>query len=339
MPAFVNPAVGFEPAEGANDALLNREFGFPARGLNFFGIEEDEGVVADPAFVAAGVFDFRRHAEGGADVADALVDLHVFGRAEIVDLRVVLGVAGGVLARDVEDGVYAVLDVEVALALGAVAQDAKVARMLEELLVKIENVAVRVALAEDGDEPENVGFVDLATFSVGGDQALAGDFAGTVERGLDREKISLRRGAVWGDEGFAVSGAGRGETDAFNAVGAHGFEDVESSNGVLLEVFAGMLPAVFDVGVGGEMEDEVGAFHGGGERRQVEIIAADEAKLRMLFGAVEKAFLAGGEIIPAGDGGAVREKTVGEIGANETGDTGDEDVIERHGKTWGKLNG
>ena len=53
----------------------------------------------------------------------------------------------------------------------------------------------------------------------------------------------------------------------------------------------------------------------------------------MLFGAVEEAFLAGGEVIPASDSGAVSEETVGEIGANETGDAGDEDVIERHVKT------
>ena len=58
----------------------------------------------------------------------------------------------------------------------------------------------------------------------------------------------------------------------------------------------------------------------------------------MLFGAVEEAFLAGGEVIPAGDGGAVGEETVGEIGANETGDAGDEDVIKRHEKL-GQLNG
>ncbi len=124
MPVFVNPAVSFEPAQSADDALLDREFSLPAGGLDFFRVEEDKRIVSDPAFVAAGVFYLRRHAEGGADVADALVDLHVFGRAEVVDLRVVLGVARGVLARDVEDGVDAVLDVKVALALGAVAEDA-----------------------------------------------------------------------------------------------------------------------------------------------------------------------------------------------------------------------
>ncbi len=266
MSIFVNPAVGLKPAEGADDTLLDREFGFPAGGLDFFSVEEDEGVVANPAFVAAGVFDLGRHAEGGADVADALVDLHVFGRAEVIDLCVVLGFARGVLARDVEDGVDAVLDVKVALALGAVAEDAEVAGVFEELFVKIEDVAVRVALAQDGDEAEDVGFVDLAALGVGGNEAFAGDFASAVQRGLNRKKVGLGRGTLGGDEGFAVSGAGGGETDALHAVGAHGFKNIEGGDGVLLEILTGVLPAVFDISVGGEMQDKVGALHGGGER-------------------------------------------------------------------------
>lgn len=327
MSVFVNPTVGFEPAEGSDDALFDGELGLPAGGLDFFRVEEDERVVADPAFVAAGVFDLRRHAEGGADVADALVYLHVFGRAEVVDLRVVFGVTRGVLARDVEDGVDAVLDVKVALALGAVTEDAEVAGVFEELFVKIKNVAVRVTFSEDGDEAEDVRFVDLAAFGVGGDEAFAGDFAGAVERGLNREKIGLGRGALGGDEGFAVGGASRGKSNSFHAVGAHGLKYVEGCDGILLEILAGVLPAVFDVGVGREVEDEVGALHSGGEGGQVEVVTADEAKLRVLFGAVEEAFLSGGEVIPASDSGAVSEETVGEIGANETGNAGDENMI------------
>src|ERR1043166_6925565 len=87
---FVDPAVALEPAQCANDALLDRELGRPASGLNFFRVEEDEGIVADPAAIAAGVIETRFQAERSADYADAVVDLHVFRRAEIVDLRVLL---------------------------------------------------------------------------------------------------------------------------------------------------------------------------------------------------------------------------------------------------------
>lgn len=95
------------------------------------------------------------------------------------------GVAGGVLARDVEQGLDAVLHVKVALALGAVAEDAEAVGVFDELLVEVEDVAVRIAFAEDRNEAEDVGFVDLAAFRVGAEQAFAGGLGGAVERGLN----------------------------------------------------------------------------------------------------------------------------------------------------------
>lgn len=69
----------------------------------------------------------------------------------------------------------------------------------------------------------------------------------------------------------------------------------------MFEIAARVLPAVLDVGVGGEMEHEVRAPHGGGEGGEVEVVAADEFEFRMLNRAVEEADLAGGEVVPAGD--------------------------------------
>ena len=163
------------------------------------GVEEDEGVVADPALVAAGIFKFRGQVQGLADGGDAVVDLHVFGGAEVVDLGVVLGVAGGVAARGVEEGLDAVLHVEVALALLAVAEDAEAVGVFDELFVEVEDVAVGVAFAEDGDEAEDVGFVDLAALGVGGEEAFAGGLGGAVEGGLDGEGVGLGGGALGGD--------------------------------------------------------------------------------------------------------------------------------------------
>ena len=96
-----------------------------------------------------------------------------------------LGVAGGVLARDVEESLNAILHVKVALALGAVTEDAEAVGVLDELLVEIEDVAVRVAFAEDRDEAEDVGFVDLAAFRIGAKQAFASGLVGAVELGLN----------------------------------------------------------------------------------------------------------------------------------------------------------
>jgi hypothetical protein len=52
-----------------------------------------------------------------------------------------------------EQGVDAILHIEVALALLAVAEDAQVIGVGDELLVKVEDVPVCVALAEDGGRP------------------------------------------------------------------------------------------------------------------------------------------------------------------------------------------
>jgi len=63
-----------------------------------------------------------------------------------------------------------------------------------KLFVEIEDVAVRVAFAEDGDEAEDVGFVDLAAFRIGAKEALTGGLGSAIEGGLDREEIGLGRG-------------------------------------------------------------------------------------------------------------------------------------------------
>jgi hypothetical protein len=77
--------------------------------------------------------------------------------------------------------------------------------------------------------------------------------------------------------------------------------------------FAGCSVPKLDVGVGGEMKHEVAARHGGGQRGQVEVVAAHEREAGIFPRAGEEAFLAGGEIIPADDGDAVRQQAVDEV--------------------------
>ena len=187
---------------------------------------------------------------------------------------------------------------------------------------------MRVALAEDGDEAEEVGLVELAALGVGGDQAFAGGLGGGVERGLDREGVGLGRRAVGRDQRLAVDGAGGREGNPAHTVRAHGLEDVEGRDGVLFEVLPRVVPAVLDVGVGGQVEDEVGALHRGGQRGQVEVVAADELEPRVRQSAVEEAELPGGKVVPAGDRDAVREEAVNEVGTDEAGGTGDEGVLQ-----------
>ena len=235
-----------------------------------------------------------------------------------------LGIACGVGARDVEQGVHAVLHVEVAFALFPVAEDPEPARVFYELLVEIEDMAVGVAFTKDGDEAEDVGLVDLAALGVGGEEGLAGDLARGIEGGLDREGRILGGGD---ERGLAVGGAGGGEGDALHAVGPHGLEDVEGGDCVLLEIFFRVRPAVLDVSVGGEMKDEVGARHRRGQRGQVKVVAAHQPECWVGQRRSEETFLAGGEIIPARDGDAVRQQAIDQGGPNETGGTGDKNVL------------
>jgi hypothetical protein len=86
----------------------------------------------------------------------------------------------------VEDRVDAVLHVEVALSLEPVAEDPQGIRVLDQLLVEIEDVAVGVALAEDRDEAEDVA-LEPESLAVGGDEALARDLGRAVKGRLNRE--------------------------------------------------------------------------------------------------------------------------------------------------------
>jgi len=97
-PTLVDPAVGFEPAKGADDALFDRELGLPAGGLDFFRIEEDEGIIANPTL------GYRRCIRASGVSPSALqmaatlsLTCTYSGGAEVVDLRVMFGVAGGML--------------------------------------------------------------------------------------------------------------------------------------------------------------------------------------------------------------------------------------------------
>src|SRR5687767_1358382 len=109
--------MSLEVLERADDARANREPGPPADGANLRGIEEDERIVADPAALAARVVDGRRGPKVPGDPANRLVDVAVLVGAEIVDVDLV----AGAFDRH-QDRVDAVLNVQIGLALPAVAQ-------------------------------------------------------------------------------------------------------------------------------------------------------------------------------------------------------------------------
>src|SRR5207249_3531016 len=144
-----------------------------------------------------------------------------------------------------EYAVDAVLNVEVGLPLQPVAEHIEVSRILPKFSKEIEDMAVRVAFAEDRDEPKDPGLLAVA-LAIGLDQSFAGELRGSVKGGLNRE------GRVLGcrdDAGFAIDRAGRGKRDPPHVLGAHCLEKIVRRNSVLLEISAGMLEAETNVGV------------------------------------------------------------------------------------------
>ena len=91
--------------------------------------------------------------------------------------------------------VEAIADIEVGFLLRAVAENFQLVGVGEQLFVKIKNVAVRVAFAENGDKPENVTLKSI-TLAVGVNQAFAGKLRRGVKRGLDGKRRDFRASGI-----------------------------------------------------------------------------------------------------------------------------------------------
>src|SRR5262245_39972452 len=112
--------------------------------MHLGGIEKNERAVSDPATVAARVPKARTQAQMRRDPTNRVVDLAVLGSPEVEDVALPVGE----LLQHGEDGVYAVVDVEVRLPLVAVAEHAELVRVHSQAFVEVKHMAVRVTLAE-----------------------------------------------------------------------------------------------------------------------------------------------------------------------------------------------
>src|SRR5579871_597807 len=309
-----DPAVVDQPVDGAFDRLADAELWFPAERPHAPRVEPDERIVADPALAAAGIAEPRSAAEPRRDPGDRIVDPAVFVGAEIVDAEPAL--------RPLQRRQHrrdAIADMKVRFALRAIAEDVQPGRVGEQAADKIENVTVAVALAEHADKAEDQAAQAVA-LAVGGDQPLAGQLRGAVERGLDR-----KRRILGGGDGrrLAVDRAGRGEAQGLDPGLAHRLKQVERRQRVLFEVAAGVLQPVPDIGVGGHVKDDVGAGDRRGEPLGVEQVALDQAEPGLLPRRFEKPGIAGRKIVVAGNRIAARQQPVDKVAGDEPGGAGD----------------
>ena len=148
-------------------------------------IEMDQGTVSGPTTPAAGVLDRRRDPQVGAHDGDRIGHHHGFVGAQVVDLKPsgTLGVRpdGG------QDRRGTIAHVQVRLLPAPVAENTQPGRISFQCAVEIEQVAVRVALAEDGDEAKH-DRGEAETVRVSTQHALSGQFLGARTKTSGPEK-------------------------------------------------------------------------------------------------------------------------------------------------------
>src|ERR1043166_351600 len=255
--SFEHPLIGLQPLESPDDAVANGQFWFPAGGLNLLGIQKNKRVVTDPTPVTSAVIEPQLQTQMRANPTDGVVDLAIFRRAQIVNGCAVQGGFSGLQPHDVQHGVEAVVHVEVRLPLAPVAQYLEVIRMGEQLFKKVEHVPMRIALAENRNESENVTLKTI-TLAVGANQRLARQLRGSIERSLDRKwRLFRSRNYLR----FPIDRTGRSKRNLLNPVGAHGFEDIESGERILLHILAGMLQSKTNIRIGREVENQITTRH------------------------------------------------------------------------------
>src|SRR6516165_1899793 len=162
-----DPFIGLKPIDGKFDRFTDAQSRQPAKSTNAARIEINEGNIADPAPFTAGIGEARGKTEPVGNPTGGVPDFAIFVGAEIEDVN------PGIGAFDCrQHGSNTISNVKIGFALQTVAENVQAGRILRELLHKIENVPMRVALAEDGNEAKNV-TAHSEAFSVGGDQTLA----------------------------------------------------------------------------------------------------------------------------------------------------------------------
>ena len=226
VPIVEQPFVADQEIDRAFDGLPDRPVRLPAGRTDLGGLQEDEGIVADPAAVAAAVGAF------GLDPSRAQIQPTESFTVQYVSTPR-LKMSNPLPVESADDRTAAVADLEVALALTAVAEDVQVVGMVGELRDEVDHVAVGVARAEDRHEPVH-GRRESEALGVRRDEPL-GRLRCAVQRGLAGERRILGSGDHLG---FPVHRTGRRERNR-GTHAAGGLEHIVCDDHVLVEVARG----------------------------------------------------------------------------------------------------
>ncbi|OQA27534.1 MAG: hypothetical protein BWY59_01065 [Verrucomicrobia bacterium ADurb.Bin345] len=233
---------------------------------------------------------------------------------------VALGLA---LLHQRESGQH-VVNVDVRLALRAVAEDLEARRGLREPPQKVVSHAVRLHRPHDiGEAEHGGGHVEHET--VRADERLARELARAVCRNRDHAVVVLRDR----DRGhFAVYAAARGENDARHTRHAHRLQHVVRRQRSVHEIHGRLLLRPGDIRVRREVIHHVVTRHRLPQRLPVLRVGLDDPEPRVLYALAEMPAAPGAEVVENRDPVAGRvEQPVDEMGPDEAGPAGDEVVL------------
>ena len=151
-------------------------------------------------------------------------------------------------------------DMDVGLALVAVAKDAEAFGLRCKAAEKIEPNTVSLAGANHVAKTEDTG-TKTKHGAITGDEGFGGKLAGAVGRNGNERGIILRNRRFGG---IPIDAAAGGVEEAAKSRAAHRLDDVVGEQSPLVEVDFRTFGGKSDVGVGGEMDDPVMTLHGGG---------------------------------------------------------------------------
>ena len=312
--------------------LARGAFAAPAERLDPGRVQAHHRDVALPAPVAAR--EGEPHAAGReADAGDGhlgdLAHRDVVAGGDVVDRER----RGRLFVRE-EHSAHHVVDVDVRLRLAAVAQDAQRDRLLarrhraQQRPREVEADAVGLARADHVAEAE--GAAGQAEHRrVAGDQRLARELAGPVGRHGDQRAVVLD-GLVRAE--IAVHAAARRVEDPLRAGRPHRLQHALGQRRPLPEVDGRLGGGARDVGIRGQVDDDVMARHRRRQRAGVLGVAADDTQARVARMVREVPFASGREVVVHGHarGAAVgREQVIAEVAAEETGASDDEETLTR----------
>src|SRR5271168_683112 len=226
----------------------------PAQPADAIGVQANDGDITFPAAVAAREIksNFARvqpHALAGqlGDFAhgDVIAGGHVVG----------LKFRSGFFVGE-QNGGNDVLHVDVGFTLQAVAQNAEFFRLLTQRPDKIKTNAVRLPGAYHISETKNAA-TDIEHMAIRANEHFAGEFAGAISGDRDHGAVIF---ASFDGSQIAVDAAAGGVEDALGGSEAHGFENALGEIGALAKIDVRLGGGTGDVGIGGEMNDDVAAI-------------------------------------------------------------------------------